>query len=182
MGFPSGSYFDEDAALLRRWSSGDQSAAQQLILRHEAELNRFFRAQQPADADDLTQETLLAITEARDRFRGEATFRTYLLRIARYKLWSHRRRRRFPHVVWEDAEDDLELHAVKVESAPPGDGLEEAMQRLSPSLSRVIVLSFEKKLSRDAIANELGIPPGTVASRLRSAKRQLKALLCAKDG
>ena len=64
-------------------------------------------------------------------------------------------------------------------AASDGDGLEEALRTLSPSLSRVIRLSFEKELTRDAIASELGIPPGTVASRMRTAKTQLKALLCA---
>jgi RNA polymerase sigma-70 factor (ECF subfamily) len=62
------------------------------------------------------------------------------------------------------------------------DGLREALSRLPPRLSRVIVLSFEKKLTRDAIANELGIPPGTVASRLRTAKSRLKASLLAGNG
>jgi RNA polymerase sigma-70 factor (ECF subfamily) len=182
MGSPSANYFDEDAALMQRWGRGDRVAGQQLISRHEPELRRFFRAQQPSDADDLTQETLLAIMEARDRFRGEASFRTYLLRIARYKLWSHRRRRQGLHVVWEDAEDALLFDEKGDDCAASDDGLQEALKRLPPMLSRVIVLSFEKKLSRDVIASELGIPPGTVASRLRTAKTRLKALLLAGNG
>src|SRR3954462_10247040 len=161
MGSLSANYFDEDAALMQRWGRGDRVAGQQLISRYEPELRGFFRAQQAADADDLVQETLLAIMEGRDRFRGEASFRTYLLRIARYKLWAHRKRRQGPHVVWEDAEDDL-VGQPSPEPTRSGDGLEEALKRLSPVFSRIIVLSFQKKLSRDAIASELGIPPGTV--------------------
>lgn len=179
---------DNDAALLERWGRGDLSAAEALIARHEAELARFFRAHQPTDADDLMQDTLLAMVEARTRFRGDASFRTYLLRVARYKLWSLRRRRNVPHVLWEDAEEDPLLqaaptpeHVCAIELALLGDDLEEALERLSPALSRVIVLNFEKRLGRDAIARELGIPPGTVASRIRLAKTRLRALLERKD-
>lgn len=179
---------DEDAALLERWGRGDASAAAALIARHESELARFFRAHQPADADDLTQETLLAVVEARARFRGDASFRTYLLRVARYKLWSLRRRRSVPHVLWEEAEEDPLLQAVpsaerarRFEFAMLDDDLDEALERLAPALSRVLVLNFEKRLGRDAIARELGIPPGTVASRIRLAKTRLKALLESKD-
>jgi RNA polymerase sigma factor (sigma-70 family) len=177
MGSPRVIKTGEDTDLVRRWGCGDQVAAEQLIARHEPELNRFFRAQQPADADDLVQETLLAVMEARDRFRGEASFRTYVLRIARYKLWSHRRRRRGPHIPWEDAEDELGVQTGSTDRVLPGDDLEEALTHLSPALSRVVILSFETKLTRRAIARELGIPAGTVASRLRTAKTQLRALL-----
>jgi RNA polymerase sigma factor (sigma-70 family) len=180
MGYPSGCQIDRDAVLLRRWVSGDQSAARQLIALHEPEVSRFFNAQQPADAQDLTQETLLAILEARERFRGEASFRTFLLRIARYKLWAHRRRRHGSHVDWEDAESDL-YQRDGAEQEPRAYDLERALERLPPALSRVITLSFEKQLTRRAIAEELGIPPGTVASRIRNAKLRLRELMVAEE-
>lgn len=175
MGQLNGCQSDRDDALLSRWVRGDQSAARQLFQLYEPELSRFFSCQQPADAQDLTQETLLAILEARDRFRGDASFRTFLLRIARYKLWAHRRRRQASHVDWEIAESDL--CQGEREPEPNADELECALQRLSPALSRVITLSLEKQLTRNAIAKELGIPPGTVASRIRNAKLRLRELL-----
>jgi RNA polymerase sigma factor (sigma-70 family) len=181
MGSPRVTQTSEDRDLVRRWGCGDQVAAKQLIARYEPELNRFFRAQQAADADDLVQETLLALMEARDRFRGDASFRTYVLRIARYKLWSHRRLRRGPHIPWEDAEDELGIQTGQADRMQPEEDLNEALTQLPPALSRVAILSFETKLSRRAIARVLGIPAGTVASRLRSAKTQLRALLDTKD-
>jgi RNA polymerase sigma factor (sigma-70 family) len=186
MGLPRASSIDEDVVLLRRWVGGDQLAARQLILRHERELSRLFRVEEPADADDLMQETLLAVMEARDRFRGEASFRTYLLRVARYKLWSHRRRRHGWRSVSKDDIDDELLYSYSTDQTSsteqplPVDGLEEALERLPPALSRVITLSFQEQLTRDAIASELGIPPGTVASRIRTAKARLRAFLVAK--
>jgi RNA polymerase sigma factor (sigma-70 family) len=180
MGPLSGKGSNEDATLLTRWTRGDQAAAQQLILRYRPEVSRFFRKRQAQDADDLTQETLLAIIEARDRFRGDASFRTYLLRIARFKLWSHRRRRREAHVALEDA-DVQSLADAEVEGYASDDSLEEALRSLSPPLSSVIRLTLERELTREAIATELGIPPGTVASRIRAARTQLRALLSAAE-
>lgn len=177
MGQLDGCQSDRDDALLRRWLGGDQSAARQLVQHYQPELRRFFSCRQPADAQDLTQETLLAILEARDRFRGDASFRTFLLRIARYKLWAHRRRRHAVHIDWEIVESDL-CHG-EGEPEASADELERALQRLSPTLSRVITMSLEKQLTREAIAKELGIPPGTVASRIRNAKLRLRELLVA---
>ena len=162
MGSPSVNHYDEDATLVQRWASGDRIAGQKLLLRHEPELSRFFKAQQPSDADDLTQETMLAIIEARDRFRGEASFRTYLLRIARYKLWSHRRRCQGVHIDWEEVEGALLCESREV-SAPTDEKLHQAIDCLPSMLSRIIVLSFENRLTRGAIATELGIPPAKLA-------------------
>jgi RNA polymerase sigma-70 factor (ECF subfamily) len=170
----------EDATLLSLWARGDRTAAQRLLARYEPEVSRFFRKRQAQDADDLTQETLLAIIEAPVRFRGEASFRTYLLRIARFKLWSHRRRRREQYVALDDVESDL-LEAAVSEISPHERGLERTLQSLAPSLSRVIRLTLEQDLTREAIASELGIPAGTVASRIRLAKTQLKAMLSLAD-
>jgi RNA polymerase sigma factor (sigma-70 family) len=188
MGLNDADRGEDDAALLERWGRGDRGAARDLLTKYVEELSRFFRTQQPTDAEDLMQETLLAVIEARARFRGDSSFRTYLLRVARYKLWSLRRRRNTQHVLWEDAEEDPVLQAATAtepgqgaELSLSGDDLEAALQRLSPALSSVLVLNFEKKLGRDAIARELGIPPGTVASRIRLAKTQLKALLEHRD-
>jgi RNA polymerase sigma factor (sigma-70 family) len=173
----------DDSVLLERWGQGDRGAAADLLAKYAAELLRFFRSQQPKDADDLLQETLLAVIEARARFRGDSSFRTYLLRVARYKLWSLRRRRRTPHVLLEDAEEDPALQAATTselarssERSLRDEDLEAALERLEPKLSRVILLNFEN-LGREAIARELGIPAGTVASRIRLAKTQLKAWL-----
>jgi RNA polymerase sigma factor (sigma-70 family) len=171
---------ERDSQLLKQWLQGDRGALHELMLRHEPEVRRFFRSRLAADADDLTQETLLAMVEARDRFRGDASFKTYLLRIARFKLWSHRRRRQPPLVAIEDAETEL-VDVVESEPSANGSGLEQALCSLAPSLSRVIRLALEKDLTREAIASELGLPPGTVASRIRTAKTQLKTLLMAAD-
>jgi RNA polymerase sigma-70 factor (ECF subfamily) len=171
--------FVEDAALIRQWIRGDAHATEQLISREIPGLVRYFRGVQPADADDLMQDTLLAMLEARDRFRGEASFRTYLFRIARYTLWSHRRKQQSTHELLGERETNAAVAPVAEDSYPTCDELDEALKSLSPALSRVVDLILDRRLTRDAIASELGIPPGTVASRLRLAKSQLRDILVA---
>jgi RNA polymerase sigma factor (sigma-70 family) len=170
-------HFTEDSALLRRWIRGDAHAAEQLILREIPGLIRYFRCVQPADADDLMQDTLLAMLEARDRFRGEASFRTFLFRIARYTLWSHRRKQQVSHELLSEGETGAAVAPVVDDGLPTCDALDEALKSLSPALSRVVDLILDRRLTREAIASELGIPAGTVASRIRLAKSRLRDIL-----
>lgn len=84
---------DSDHELLDRWRSGDRAAGEALFARHFDSLCRFFVTKCP-DPDELVQRTLLACVTARDQFRGEASFRTYLFAIARHELYHHLRRQR----------------------------------------------------------------------------------------
>ena len=84
---------DPDRELLDRWRSGDRAAGEALFARHFDSLCRFFVTKCP-DPDELVQRTLLACVTAREQFRGEASFRTYLFAIARHELYHHLRRLR----------------------------------------------------------------------------------------
>lgn len=79
---------DDDLELLERWRTGDTPAGQALFARHFRSVYRFFEHKVGADADDMVQRTFAACVGARDRFRGEASFRTYLFAIARKQLYS----------------------------------------------------------------------------------------------
>jgi RNA polymerase sigma-70 factor (ECF subfamily) len=78
-----------DRELLDAWREGDKDAARQLLDRHYGPLDRFFRNKVGAEAADLVQRTMLVCVESRDRFRGEASFRTDLFAIARNELRAH---------------------------------------------------------------------------------------------
>jgi RNA polymerase sigma factor (sigma-70 family) len=84
---------DPDHELLDRWRVGDRAAGEALFARHFDSLCRFFVTKCP-DPDELVQRTLLACVTAREQFRGEASFRTYLFAIARHELYHHLRRQR----------------------------------------------------------------------------------------
>jgi RNA polymerase sigma-70 factor (ECF subfamily) len=97
---------ETDADLLRAWADGNKSAGEQLFERHFEAIARFFRNKLTAEAqhEDLIQQTFLGCVEARDRFRGDASFRSFLFAIAHNQLGKHWRSRRrdrldFPEVL-----------------------------------------------------------------------------------
>lgn len=81
----------DDLALLESWRSGDKSAGEALFARHFDSLCAFF-VTKCNDPDDLVQRTLLACVNARDQFRAQSSFRTYLFAIARNELHQYLRR------------------------------------------------------------------------------------------
>jgi RNA polymerase sigma factor (sigma-70 family) len=83
----------DDPVLLAAWRRGDSSAGDALFSRHFSAVFRFFRNKvAEAVAEDLTQTTFLACVDGLERFRGDASFRTYLFSIARNQLLMHFRR------------------------------------------------------------------------------------------
>ena len=83
-----------DFELLDAWRAGDRDAGNELFLRHFESVCRFFRNKVRDGVEDLIQRTFLACVESRERFRKEATFRTYLFTVARNELFAHFRRGR----------------------------------------------------------------------------------------
>jgi RNA polymerase sigma-70 factor (ECF subfamily) len=81
----------DDYDLLRRWQQGSHEAADTLTRRYYASIHRFFDLRAPGAADDLTQQTFLGTVEARDGFRRESSFRTFLFGIAHKQLLRHLR-------------------------------------------------------------------------------------------
>lgn len=83
---------DDDLVVLQRWREGDRRAGEDLCGRHFDSIYQFFQHKLPGEADDLTQQTFLACVRARDQFRGQSSFRTYLYTIARNELYMRLRR------------------------------------------------------------------------------------------
>jgi RNA polymerase sigma factor (sigma-70 family) len=77
----------DDFELLARWRTGDAAAGQALFARHFRRVFRFFETKCLTQADDLVQRTFLACVSAKDQFRGESSFKTYLFAIARRELF-----------------------------------------------------------------------------------------------
>jgi RNA polymerase sigma-70 factor (ECF subfamily) len=128
-----------------------------------------------ADADDALQETFLAVHAGLPRFRGEARLSTWVHRIAIRSAIRVRSRRR-------PADD---VHAVDPPAREPdpvltgelGARLAAAMERLSADHRVVISLFAVEELPHAQIAEILGIPEGTVWSRLHAARKRLAAEL-----
>jgi RNA polymerase sigma-70 factor (ECF subfamily) len=173
-----------DFDLLEQWGAGDQNAGATLFARHFDALYMFLRRRAGDAVEDLAQEALLACVENRARFRREASFRTYLLQIARYRLYAHYQR------ISRMTESEAEGSAI-VESSLTGKLVRkqderlvlQAMRRLPPAFQVVLKLSFFDELSGPQIAELLQIPEPTVRSRVWRALQRLKreTLLLADD-
>ena len=167
-----------DVELLERWARGDRAAGAELVERHFDALYAFLRRRAIGAVDDLVQQTLLACVESRARFRGDATFRTYLLQIARYQLYAHYRR--VSRATETEREDRMTLPAR--ETTPTARLAREQDERLAlhalrrlPSIFQIVLkLSFFDGLTGPEIAEVLCIPEPTVRSRLRRALDRLR--------
>jgi RNA polymerase sigma-70 factor (ECF subfamily) len=125
------------------------------------------------EAADATQEAIVRAWSSwgtlRDRSRFDAWFDRILVNICRNRM----RHARTIHVVALD--DSFQLPAADAHGATIARlALEPAFARLSPDQRIVVVLRFWRDLSVDDIAERLGVPPGTVKSRLHYALKTLR--------
>lgn len=166
-----------DAALLEAWGAGDRSAGATLFDRHYGALARFFRNKAGDAADDLIQHTLLATLEARDRFEGKASFRTFLFAIARNVLFDHYRARHSgPHAPDFSVSSLAELApsaSSVIAAAGRRRSLLEGLRSIPLQFQVVLELSFWERMTAREIGEVVGAPEGTVRTRLRRAKELL---------
>jgi RNA polymerase sigma factor (sigma-70 family) len=170
-----------DAELLHAWSDGDRSAGEALFERHFEAVARFFRNKLASDAhhEDLIQQTFLGCVEARDRFRGESSFRSFLFAIAHNQLCKHWRSR---------SRDRLDFQTVSAFDIDPSPSamlardqdqrkLLIALRRLPLDSQVALELHYWESMTAAEIGDVLGVPLGTAKTRLRRAKQLLEAEL-----
>jgi RNA polymerase sigma-70 factor (ECF subfamily) len=145
------------------------------------QLWRFFRRAGRTDADDLVQATLLAALRAKQRFRGVGRPRDFVLAIARHTLLS-RYRQLSKEAPRRSAEAFSEDELLASDESPELDqhdepALQAVVDELPEELRRVVQLMYWEHRTQAEIAAVIGIPPGTVASRLRRARELLRSKL-----
>ena len=164
-----------DKWLVQRVLSGDKAAGEQFVIEHYEAIFRFLRnlTGSKEDAEDLTQQTFLRAWEALPNFRGDSSVSTWLHSIAyrEYTHWLRSRREFVPLdeiVDMPDEQANQNLEAVL---------LRWAIYRLDPEHREVFVLHYVQGFSVSEIAKIVGVPAGTVKSRLFFARQKLRELL-----
>lgn len=167
----------DDAALLSAWRGGSDSAGRALFDRYFDALYRFFRNKAPDDVDDLVQDTFLSLLKNTVEFRGEATFRTYVFRVARSRLYDRAR-------LWSRAEVvDVSVTSMADLRPTPssliGKRQEEqllarALRALPIEQQTLLSLFYFEEMSGTELASVMELPEGTIRSRLRLARDALK--------
>jgi len=177
---------DPDAELVNRWKSGDPSAFEVLVRRHERRVfGLVFRMLgNREEAEDVAQEAFLALHRHGRRFRGEARFSTFVYRVAanaalnRRRSLGRRRAREEALAHRQDAGDDLPSTPRDPEDAASGGEIQERVQTallgLPRDLRMAVVLYDIEGQSYGEIAQVLRIPEGTVKSRIHRARTALR--------
>ena len=182
--------FDLDIQLVERCLAGDEGAWEDLVKTHTRRVYsicyRFIG--NDSEAQDLTQEVFLRLFRTLQSFRsGEGSFIVWLARMTRNLLIDNYRRTRQERVTYsiEEQLPMLESHAVGAGSRADGllagreasEILQGALRRLSPELRETVILRDLEELEYKEIAETLGIPEGTVKSRLNRGRAELARIL-----
>ncbi len=182
-----------DAELVARVVDGDQTAFALLFDRHRAPIRQHLLGilRDAAAADDLTQEVFLRLWGRAGQWKAEAALRSWLLRIATNLALNHLRtvkRRReqpieLPPLLEEDEEESPVPAWMIDDTAPrPDEALDRAERRrllsrsvaqLSEEKREVFRRVYEDHMEAREVAAELGIPEGTVKSRMHHARQQI---------
>jgi len=176
-----------DVELMLRAQEGDTAALAQLAKRYREPLRRFFAAVLPdrSLADDYAQETLLRLWLSRRRYRPTGQFSTYLFQIGRH-YWLNQRKKQTTCAVADQELLDGQGSTTGPEETllrqEHSERLHRAIRRLPPAYRAVFTLSHMEGLKYAEIAERLGIPLGTVKSRMSEAVRRLRVALESEDG
>ena len=166
-----------DADALRA-SRSDPRAFVLIFERHFEAVHRYLRRRVPAElADELAAETFVRAFESRGRFRPErADARPWLYGIATNLLRQHfRREERALRAYGRTGVDPCPSPAGELD--PAGPNVARALAELTDGERDVVFLFVWGDLAYDEIAEALGVPLGTVRSRLHRARAKLRELL-----
>ncbi len=178
---------------MRRFGEGDDAAFRRLVERHQKPLLGYFwrRCLDRALAEDCVQEVFLRLVRHRGSWRPDAKFTTYLYRIAE-NHWIDRWRsaKSAPASVSLDGltgDEDVDAAAAfAAPGAPPparagqlelGEKIRRAVTRLTDEQRAVFALAEVRGMRYEDIGRTLGIPTGTVKSRMHAAVTRLREIL-----
>jgi RNA polymerase sigma-70 factor (ECF subfamily) len=181
---------DDDQALVAAAQQGDRAALEQLIRRHHERVVAICRriTGNESDALDAAQDAMIAMVRGLERFDGRSSVSTWMYRIAtNASLDELRRRRRRPLTVVRDADHPEHEHADPGAGRPidlVADRAEvEAALRAVPEEFRIpVVLREVADMEYSDIAETLGVPVGTVKSRIARGRGMLAHALAAENG
>lgn len=179
---------DED--LIRRAANGDGGAFETLLKTYEKQVyNLALRmTDNPDDAQDVTQETFLRVWRGLPGYRFDASFSTWLYRLANNVCIDFLRRRGGMKIVsLYGGEEDEEWELPVPDPAPCAEAqvlarltrvqVAEALGALEPEYRRALTLRVINGLSYAEIAAALEVPEGTVKSRIARAREKMRRLL-----
>jgi RNA polymerase sigma-70 factor, ECF subfamily len=163
-----------DEALMLEFQGGSHPAFELLFARYRGPLNGFFRRRLNGDqrAEDLTQETFVAVIRASARYEPRALVRTYLYSIA-MNLLAAERRKQFR----DSPPGELAPEPATTDAPDVALWIRQALEKLDNSEREILMLREYEQLSYTEIAELMKLPVNTVRSRLFRSRMALKGHL-----
>jgi RNA polymerase sigma-70 factor (ECF subfamily) len=177
-----------DQELVERAQKGDKRAFELLVIKYQRKLARLLSrmVRDPAEIEDITQESFIKAYRALPQFRGESAFYTWLYRIAvnTAKNYLVARGRRAPTTTefsseeaegFEDAEllRDIATPDAELQTKQIANAVNKAVEALPEELRTAITLREIEGLSYEEIAQMMDCPIGTVRSRIFRAREAI---------
>jgi RNA polymerase sigma-70 factor (ECF subfamily) len=179
---PSARTETPDSALIEAIVTGDGQAMHVLFGRHSARVYRFILrlTRRESLAEELLNEVFIEAWRQAGKFEGRSQVSTWLLGIARYKALNAMRLRQDEALdetalaQIEDPADSAETVAVQADRASH---LRRCLGQLSPAHREIIDLVYYHEKSVAEASEIVGVPPGTVKTRMFHARKRLAELL-----
>jgi RNA polymerase sigma factor (sigma-70 family) len=172
---------DPDGDELDRWRAGDTAAGEALFARHFDALARFFATKCPEDSEELVQQTLLACVRAKDQFRKQSSFRTYVFTVARHELYHHLVKRRRDHGRLDfsitSVAEIVTTPATKLARDAERRRLLETLRAMPLDQQMLLELHYWEDFDVAALAEVFETSPGTMRVRLHRARAALRERL-----
>jgi RNA polymerase sigma-70 factor (ECF subfamily) len=177
-----------DQELVERAQKGDKRAFELLVMKYQRKLARLLSrmVRDPAEIEDITQESFIKAYRALPQFRGESAFYTWLYRIAvnTAKNYLVARGRRAPTTTefsseeaegFEEAEllRDIATPDAELQTKQIAEAVNKAVEALPDELRTAITLREIEGLSYEEIAQMMDCPIGTVRSRIFRAREAI---------
>ncbi len=165
-----------DADLVSAARAGDEQAIGHLLRRHYSRIYTlcYRMLGERRDAEDAAQDALIAIVRGLDRFDGRAAFGTWAHRVTANVCFDELRRRRRRPTTAEMPDEIAATHGPAPESmAVDRVALEQALIELPEEYRVAVVLRDVADFDYAEIAEWLGVPPGTVRSRIARGRAAL---------
>ncbi|MBX2811490.1 MAG: sigma-70 family RNA polymerase sigma factor [Myxococcales bacterium] len=176
-----------DTQLIKAAKEGDTRAVEQILQQCQSQVYRFAlnMCRHRQDAEDVLQDTLIAIARSIHSFRGEAALSTWVYTIARRLCFKQQHGRKHAPVLEHPLKSDLRKDAQYV--AHPGHTpdevllnqelqtiLRDAIHTLEPEYREILVLRDVEGLKASQVANVVGLSLAAVKSRLHRARAQVR--------
>ena len=165
--------------LIAQTQNGDRDAFEHLVEPYVKALFNYvmFRVNNVSDANDIIQETMFSIWQSIGSYEHGASFKTWAFSIARRRLADFYRKNKkhnsLPLTDFENIFPEKDPHNESIDRMD----IDKALSHLNNNENELVYLIFQAGLSYQEISVVMGIPVGTVKSRMASIKSKLRILL-----